>query len=63
MSNGRVNLRCAREALDAQAIRAAIKRCGGNRLAAARELGIHKTTLFRKIRQLNIDLPEPDGRI
>jgi len=62
ISNGRVNLRCAREALDAQAIRAALKRCAGNRLAAARELGVHKTTLFRKIRQLNIDLPDQDGR-
>jgi transcriptional regulator with PAS, ATPase and Fis domain len=55
-------LRTARQTLDAQAIRAALHRSSGNRLAAAQELGVHKTTLFRKIRQLKIDLPEKDGR-
>ena len=29
---------------------------------AAKELGIHKTTLFRKIRKLNITLPAENGR-
>jgi transcriptional regulator with PAS, ATPase and Fis domain len=58
----RVGLREAREALDAQAIRAALERTGGNRLAAAKALGVHKTTLFRKIRTLKIDLPEQNGR-
>jgi len=48
-------LREARDALDAQAIRAALGRSGGRRLAAARALGIHKTTLFRKMRALGID--------
>jgi len=48
--------------LDAQTICSALKRAGGNRLAAAKELGVHKTTLFRKIRTLKIDLPEYDGR-
>jgi transcriptional regulator with PAS, ATPase and Fis domain len=33
-----------------------------NRLATARELGIHKTTFFRKVRKLGIKLPEKDGR-
>ncbi|MCB0281976.1 MAG: sigma 54-interacting transcriptional regulator [Calditrichaeota bacterium] len=33
-----------------------------NRLAAAHEMGIHKTTLFRKIKQLGICLPATDGR-
>jgi PAS domain S-box-containing protein len=33
-----------------------------NRAATARELGIHKTTLYRKIRDLGIDLPEKNGR-
>ena len=47
---------------EAQAIRAALERCGNNRLEAARALGIHKSTLFRKIRALGIDLPEGDGR-
>ena len=33
-----------------------------NRLAAAEEMGIHKTTLHRKIKQLGIQLPKRDGR-
>jgi PAS domain S-box-containing protein len=51
-----------RRAMEVRAIREAIRRNGGNRLAAARELGMHKSTLFRKVRQLGIDLPEQDGR-
>jgi PAS domain S-box-containing protein len=50
-------LREAREALDARTIRSALERTGGNRLAAAQDLGVHKTTLFRKLRALGIDLP------
>jgi len=55
-------LRAARAVLDAQAICEALERSGGNRLAAAQELGVHKTTLFRKIRALGIDPPGQDGR-
>ena len=44
------------------AIMNALKRNGYNRLAAARELGMHKSTLFRKIKRLGIVLPEIDGR-
>lgn len=55
-------LRSAREALDAQNIRAALERNAGNRLAAARELGVHKTTLFRRMKKLGIQGPEEDGR-
>ncbi|KAA3610122.1 MAG: PAS domain-containing protein [Calditrichaeota bacterium] len=33
-----------------------------NRLATAKELGMHKTTLFRKIKKLDICLPSKDGR-
>ena len=50
-------LRDVRKAIDAQAIRAALERNGGSRIAAARELGIHKTTLFRKINALGLVLP------
>lgn len=53
----RPGMRAAHDVLDAQAIRAAIERHGGSRAAAARELGIHKTTLFRRIRQLGLSLP------
>jgi PAS domain S-box-containing protein len=49
-------------ALEAQAMVDALARSGGNRLAAARELGMHKSTFFRKARLLGIDLPEKDGR-
>ncbi len=41
----------------------ALKRNNWNRLAAARELGIHKSTLFRKIKRLVIELPPQDGRM
>ena len=47
---------------EAQAIRAALEKHKFSRLAAARELGIHKATLFRKIKGLGIVLPEKDGR-
>jgi PAS domain S-box-containing protein len=40
----------------------ALRRNHGNRTAAARELGIHPSTLFRKIRELGIETPEADGR-
>ncbi|MCL6582549.1 MAG: sigma 54-interacting transcriptional regulator [bacterium] len=49
-------------AVEAQTIRQALQRNHFNRLATARELGIHKSTLFRKIKSLGISLPERDGR-
>jgi PAS domain S-box-containing protein len=48
-------------ALEATRIADAIRRHGGNRTAAARELGIHPSTLFRKIKSLDIDLPSHGG--
>jgi len=56
------DMRSAHDILDAQAIRAALERNAFSRLAAARELGIHKTTLFRRMKKLGISLPEQDGR-
>jgi len=50
------------ELLDRQAIQTALERSGFNRLAAARELGIHKTTLFRRMKRLGMALPDRDGR-
>jgi len=55
-------MRSAHDILDAQAIRAALERNGYNRLAAARDLGIHKTTLYRKMKKLGISRPAKDGR-
>ncbi len=40
----------------------ALRRNEGNRKAAAEELGIHPSTLFRKIKDLGIETPEKDGR-
>jgi transcriptional regulator with PAS, ATPase and Fis domain len=34
----------------------------GNRSLAAAELGINPSTLFRKLKQLHIDVPQTDGR-
>jgi len=45
-----------------QAILNALKNNNFNRSAAALELNIHKTTLYRKIKQLGISLPAKDGR-
>lgn len=54
--------RTAHEQFDVNVIRTALERNAFNRLAAAQELGIHKTTLFRKIKKFGISLPEHDGR-
>ena len=52
----------ARRMSEAQTILNALKRNHFNRAAAARELGIHKTTLYRKMKSLHLDLPDQDGR-
>lgn len=40
----------------------ALRRNNYNRRLAAEELGMHKSTLFRKLRRLGIELPPGDGR-
>jgi len=40
----------------------AVRRHKGNRAAAARELGINPSTLFRKVKALGIELPVSTGR-
>lgn len=52
----------ARRRLESEAILAALQAHNNNRLAAAKALGMHKTTFFRKIKQLDILLPDKDGR-
>lgn len=42
-------------------ILSALKKNSFNRAAAARELGIHKTTLYRKMKALDLPLPEQNG--
>ena len=50
------------DALERMHIIEALRRLDGNRLRAAKELGIHPSTLFRKLKVLNIEPPEQDGR-
>lgn len=50
------------EEFERKTILDALERNHWNRQAAADDLGIHKTTLFRKIKHLNISLPDLDGR-
>jgi PAS domain S-box-containing protein len=50
------------ESIEAVFIADALRRHEGNRTAAAEELGIHPTTLRRKIKTLGIDVPARDGR-
>ena len=49
------HIKDTRAIAEAQAIRLALERSNGNRQAAARALGIHKTTLFRKIKALGLE--------
>jgi len=48
--------------MEALHILEAVRRHGGNRTAAARELGISPSTLFRKVKRLALELPARDGR-
>ncbi len=50
------------EVIDARSIQTAIEQNNYNRLATAKALGIHKTTLFRRMKRLGLALPEQDGR-
>jgi PAS domain S-box-containing protein len=50
------------EELEAAFIRGVLARNSWHRAAAARELGIHVTTLSRRIRRLGLELPPHDGR-
>jgi PAS domain S-box-containing protein len=47
--------------IEARAIHETLARHNWKRLAAARELGINKTTLWRKIKRLRLDVPHPKG--
>ncbi len=55
-------IRSARMEAERQTILSALAGNGNSRTAAARELGIHKTTLYRRMRALGIPLPGDDGR-
>ena len=55
-------INATRRLAEATAIREALRRHKGNRKAAAAELGIDKSTLYRKIKKFGLDLPNQDGR-
>jgi PAS domain S-box-containing protein len=58
----RLEMDAAVKTTQVQVIMAALKRNNNNRSAAARELNMHKSTLYRIIRRIGINLPEKDGR-
>lgn len=56
------DIHSAKRVMEEQSIHGALKHNNFNRAAAARELGIHKTTLYRKMKALGLPLPEQNGR-
>lgn len=59
ISAGPGDIHSAKRVMEEQSIMCALKRNSFNRAAAARELGIHKTTLYRKMKKLDLyPLPE-----
>ena len=56
------DMQTSRDLMETQAIQNALEQTGFNRLAAAQSLGIHKSTLFRKMKRLGLSLPQRDGR-
>jgi PAS domain S-box-containing protein len=57
-----VSLDAAVNSAEEMVILDALRRNNYNRRMAAEELGMHKSTLFRKLRRLGIELPPGDGR-
>ena len=55
------NMPSSLEEVEKQFILSILRKNNWNRLAAARDLKIHKTTLFRKIKKLKIELPDRGG--
>jgi PAS domain S-box-containing protein len=51
-------LELAVSSVEAQTILEALERSGYNRTRAARELGVHKSTLYRKMHRFGIELPD-----
>jgi PAS domain S-box-containing protein len=50
------------EAVEKRLILETLWRCSGNRKQASRELGIDVSSLYRKIKSLQLEVPEMDGR-
>jgi PAS domain S-box-containing protein len=58
----RRGIRSAVQVAEAEAITDALRRSQNSRVAAARELGMHRSTFFRKVKALGVTLPAEDGR-
>jgi transcriptional regulator of acetoin/glycerol metabolism len=58
----RRDIHSAVQVAEAEAISEALRRSRNNRLAAARDLGMHRSTFFRKVKALGVALPSEDGR-
>jgi len=56
------SMNMALKATEAETILAALERNDYNRAATAKDLGMHKSTLFRKIKKLHLTLPAINGR-
>jgi len=50
------------ETVEKDFIYEALKKNNWNRTAAAAQMGIHPTTLWRKIKRLNLNIPKQNGR-
>ncbi len=61
-SVGKISANTAAQLSEAEIIVSVLKRCFWNRQLAAKELGMHRSTLFRKIKKYAITLPDKDGR-
>lgn len=59
----KAGIRDTRRALEADTIQNVLQKNGYNRVAAAKELGIHKSTLFRKIKQLGLTLTRDSAKM
>jgi PAS domain S-box-containing protein len=56
------DIRSAVQIAEAEVITEALRRNRNSRMAAARDLGMHRSTFFRRVKALGIALPEEDGR-
>jgi DNA-binding NtrC family response regulator len=52
----------ARRAAEKATVAAALAKCGGNRAAAARELGVSRRTLYRKMEEYGLAAALPAGK-
>ena len=62
LRSGHTDYRALTASREKEMISKALADAGYNRSAAAAALGIHKSTLFRKIKKFDISLPAIDGR-